>query len=364
MTTDADQSLTLCDAVRRAFETGGRLRIMGSGSKSFLTRGVPGEGDDPSGSPSALLCVAEHHGIVDYRPEELVLTARAGTPLREVERELARAGQHLPFEPPRYRAGGTLGGAVACGLAGPGRPWRGGVRDAVLGVELINGRGEALRFGGQVMKNVAGYDIARLQAGAFGTLGVLLSVSLKVLPAPAVEITRVFELDAAEALSRCRQWARRPVPMTGACWWKGQLRIRLSGAESAVRHAADALGGEQDAEAGFWEQLRDQRLEHFEGPGLWRCSVPPAAPRPLAGCLVNWAGAERWWRPGPDDAPAEAVAAEGGHGRPFDRSFGARTVAYASRAELEYSARLRAAFDPERVLNPELSTSGEPHLAD
>lgn len=334
------------------------MRIVGSGSKGFLTR----QAEEADSSP--LLSVAEHDGILDYRPEELVITARAGTPLREVERTLAQAGQHLPFEPPRFHGGGTLGGAVACGLAGPGRPWWGGVRDAVLGVELVNGRGERLRFGGQVMKNVAGYDVARLQAGAFGTLGLLLAVSIKVLPAPPAQRTLVFALDAQGAIDRCRAWAREPYPVTGTCYADGLLRVRLSGAEPAVKRAARALGGEVDADAAFWASLRDQRLDFFARAGLWRCSVPPAARRPLEGCLIGWAGAERWWQPDPGETPARVLSGQGGHGRAFDGTFGVRNGPHLTDGERLYTARLKEAFDPAGVLNAALSGTREPAHAD
>jgi glycolate oxidase FAD binding subunit len=367
MAGDTDRAEALCEAIRCAAEAGESLRIVGSGSKAFLTP----DAENPRGEPDGgLLSVAEHRGIIDYRPEELVLTARAGTPLAEIEQALAEGGQLLPFEPPRFGGGGTLGGAVACGLSGPGRPWRGAVRDLLLGVEIANGRGERLRFGGQVMKNVAGYDVSRLQAGAFGTLGLLLAVSVKVLPRPATEQTRVFALDARAALARCRAWARRPYPITATCHFDTQLRVRLSGAEPAVTEAAAQLGGELEQDARFWESLRDHRLAFLAGttsasnPGeaardaadmLWRCSMPPAAEFPLAGCLVTWGGAERWWRPGASaHAAMAAVTALGGSARPFDGRYGQRANGL-SAAATRYAARLRQAFDPGGVLNPRLA---------
>ncbi len=363
MSVDRDHGEVLCDTVRRAFERGERLRIVAGGSKTFLT-----PSDQDAGATESLLSVADHRGVLEYRPEELVITARAGTPLEELERVLAEADQHLPFEPPRFHGGGTLGGAVACGLAGPARPWRGGVRDVVLGVELANGRGERLRFGGQVMKNVAGYDVGRLQAGAFGTLGLLLAVSLKVLPRPAVEETRAFELGAEAALERCRGWARQSLPLTATCWHDGVLRVRLSGSEPAVRQAGSGLGGEVEAGTPFWMAVRDHRLEFLSDAGLWRCSLPPAAPAPLERCLVSWGGAERWWRPPPDvgDAADRAgvLAGQGGHGRPFDHTFGIRDGAYVSELERKYAARLKLAFDPGGVLNPALCRVTETARAD
>lgn len=360
MNAPADQSETLCEAVRRSAATGEALHIGGSASKAFLSSADPDRG--------RWLSVAEHRGVLDYAPEELVITARTGTPLREIEQVLAESAQYLPFEPPRLHGGGTLGGAVACGLAGPGRPWRGAVRDAVLGVELINGRGECLRFGGQVMKNVAGYDVARLQAGAFGTLGLLLALSVKVLPRPHVEHTVVFALSAAEALRCCRDWARRPHPISATCIHDGRLWVRLSGAEAAVAAAARRLGGDT-ADGAFWESLRDQRLDFFAAPGLWRASLPPATAVTALGAgdgLITWSGAERWWRPADPDPQRIAAAARtlGGHARPYDGSFGQRDGPWLAAAEADLGRRLRAAFDPHGVFNPALGTAAETFDAD
>jgi len=354
MPAEHDDAELLQQAVLAARARGQGLCIVGSGSKAFL---AAGDEQGPGAFAGEALSTRRHRGIVDYRPEELVVTVRAGTPLRELEAALAAAGQYLPFEPPRFRDGGTIGGAVAAGLSGPGRPWSGAVRDALLGVELINGLGERLRFGGQVMKNVAGYDLSRLQAGAFGTLGLLLSVSLKVLPMPAAEGTLVFELDALEALARCRAWARTAHPISATCYHDGLLRVRLSGAEPAVRHAATELGGVTDAHgAAFWSALRDQSLDFFRsGDAVWRASLPPAAATPLEGCLVTWAGAERWWRAPADPVAAERLAAraaaEGGSARRFDGRFG---MADCAGPAGRYAARLKAAFDPDGLFNPHL----------
>ncbi len=346
---DGDRAEALCAAVRRCGEQGTSLRIVGSDSKAFLTDG------DGGGPETPALSTADHSGVLDYRPEELVITARSGTRLEDLERQLTEADQELAFEPPRFHRGGTLGGAVACGLSGPGRPWRGSVRDAVLGVELCNGLGERLRFGGQVMKNVAGYDVSRLQAGAFGTLGLLLAISVKVLPRPAAVRTLTFSTNPGQALELCRGWAARPHPITATCYLDGVLHVRLAGAEAAVRAAARALGGDGAQDPDFWDDLRDHRLTFFAQPGLWRASLPPAAERPLNGCLISWAGGERWWRPDDGDAARGLLAALGGHGRPWDGSFGSRTGPHLPAVEQRYGQRLRLAFDPHRVFNPELA---------
>jgi len=204
------------------------LAIEGGGSKRFLGRGVAGQP----------LPVGAHRGIIDYTPSELVISARAGTPLAELEATLAAEGQMLAFEPPHFGAAATLGGTIACGLSGPRRPYAGAARDFVLGVNCINGQGDYLRFGGQVMKNVAGYDLSRTLTGSFGTLAVLLDVHLKVLPRPEREITLLQPCTVAEAITRCNHWAGQPLPLSGACHFDHQLLIRLSGTARGVAAAA------------------------------------------------------------------------------------------------------------------------------
>lgn len=229
----------LCAAVREAHERGTPLAIRGSGSKGFYGRPVAGEALD----------VTPHAGVLRYEPAELVLTARAGTPLAEIEDLLAANNQMLAFEPPHFGPGATLGGTIACGFSGPRRATHGAARDFVLGVRLIDGRGRALRFGGEVMKNVAGYDVSRLMVGALGTLGVLTEVSLKVLPRPAAETTLRFECGEALAIETMNRWLGRPLPLSALAWVGGALWVRLSGAEAAVRAAAAALGGEAVGDA-------------------------------------------------------------------------------------------------------------------
>ena len=344
----SDQSEALLDAVQRAVAQGQPLQITGSGSKSFLVR-------EALAPDAALLSLSEHRGVVDYRPEELVLTARSGTPLRELGALLDQHEQMLPFDPPQFAGAGTLGGAVACGLSGPGRPWLGAVRDRVLGVELINGLGERLRFGGQVMKNVAGFDVSRLQAGAFGTLGVLLNISVSLLPKPAVQQSCEFALEAPAALQRMREWARSSLPISGLCFVEGALKVRLAGAEPAVAAAVTQLGAEPlGAQIEFWSALRDQELAGLRQRQLLRVCVPPAAALPLDGAVVDWGGALRWFGTSQEAADVAAqAAAAGGSAQSFDGHFGERTQGL-SPALASYHRRLKHAFDPNELFNPGL----------
>ena len=348
---DADRTEPLCARVRAAADDETPLAITGGGTKDFLGRITQAEPFDVSG----------HRGIVTYEPTELVLSARGGTPLAEVNAALAEQGQMLAFEPPAFGDAATLGGTIATGLSGPARPYAGAARDFVLGTRVLNGRGEALRFGGEVMKNVAGYDVSRLMTGAYGTLGVLLEVSLKVLPRPAVTRTLAFDMSAAEAIERCNAWATKPLPVTGACHDGERLRVRLAGAEGGVAAAASALGGEciDDGHGDdFWTTLREQTLPFFTRAGepLWRVSVPPgAAMASLDGdTLIDWGGALRWIRTG---APATEVraAAEraGGHATLFRGGERTGEVLHPlAPAVRKLHEGLKAAFDPAGVFNP------------
>ncbi|HHH13525.1 MAG TPA: glycolate oxidase subunit GlcE [Thiolapillus brandeum] len=334
----------LVEKVREAAAKGTPLRIHGGGTKHFLGLPVAGEPLD----------VREHAGILDYQPDELFVRAAAGTPLQEVEAALAEAGQLLPFEPPAFGDSATLGGTIACGLSGPARPWRGAARDFVLGCRMVNGRGELLRFGGEVIKNVAGYDLSRLQCGAFGTLGVLLELSIKTLPAPAAERTLAFELPLPGALERLHRWNRQPLPLTGAAWHDGILRLRLAGAEAAVEQAARRLGGEAEREEGYWQALKEHRLLFFDNPlPLWRLSLPRGCgPLPLPGeVLVDWGGAQRWLFSDAEPGVVHALAREaGGSARPWRNG----ALLEPESPLLPLHRRLKEAFDPAGILNPGL----------
>lgn len=340
----------LQERIRAAAGRGTALRIRGGGTKDFY-------GNAPRGE---VLDTRAHAGIVDYEPTELVLTARCGTPLREIQQTLDGKNQMLPFEPPHFGADATLGGCIAAGLSGPRRASTGAVRDFVLGAKILDGRGQLLGFGGQVMKNVAGYDVSRLLAGSLGTLGLILEASLKVLPRPPAERTLVFELPQAKALDSLNRWAARPLPLSASAWRDGELRLRLSGAESAIRAAAEALGGEPvapEAAQRFWAGVREQTDAFFSGDApLWRLSLPSHAPVvDLPGeQLLEWGGALRWLRSGAETATVRAAAARaGGHATLFraqDKSGGAFAPLPPVLARLH--RELKKAFDPAGVLNP------------
>jgi len=313
----------IVERIRAAAAANTPLCIRGGGTKDFY-------GEAPHGE---VLSTADLTGITSYEPSELVVTVRAGTPLAELEAALAEKGQCLPFEPPRFGSNGTVGGMVAAGLSGPARASVGAVRDYVLGTTLVNGRGELLTFGGQVMKNVAGYDVSRVLAGSLGTLGVIAEVSLKVLPVPPAEATLEFACGQADALRLLNEWGGRPLPLNASCWFEyagaGALYLRLRGAVAAVEAACEHLGGERKDNAraaADWQSLRDQQLSWFateEGPdALWRVSVPQTAPVLSidgAAPLIEWHGGQRWYKAPPSQAVRirEIARAAGGHATLF-----------------------------------------------
>lgn len=361
----------------------GTLCVRGSGSKDFLGGPMHGE----------VLSTGALRGISSYEPSELVITARAGTPLAEVEAVLAEHGQCLAFEPPRLgpspseggvaqgatgatgSAGataeaGTIGGVVAAGLAGPSRAAAGGVRDFMLGATVLNGRAEVLSFGGQVMKNVAGYDLARLMAGSMGVLGVVLEASIKVLPVAPATLTLRFDMDERSALARLQEWGGQPLPINASAWWDGVLVLRLSGARAAVQSARERLGGEligADLARAFWTGLRDQQDEFFteaqqvvaQAGQLWRVAVPQtAAPLGIQGLgstLIEWGGAQRWVLTAPGDeatgrALMKAARDAGGHAQVF-RGPGSGSTLELDPVLLRIHRQLKAAFDPHGVFN-------------
>lgn len=343
---EANLESGLMEQVLQAVAAKMPLVIRGGGSKASYGRAS-------AGTPLEL---SAHCGIVSYEPTELVLTARAGTPLAEIESLLASRGQMLPFEPPHFGAAATFGGMIAAGLSGPRRPWSGAVRDAVLGVKLLNGRGQVLNFGGQVMKNVAGYDLSRLMAGSLGTLGVILEASVKVLPRPAAELTLVQEASASEAAERLLAWGRQPLPLSASLYHDGRLWLRLCGAEKGVLAAKEAIVGEV-AGSDIWTQVREQTLPFFLGQApLWRISLPPAAKAlDLPGeALTEWGGALRWLA---SDASPELIRSRaqalGGHATLFRGHDGKGEVFHPLSAPLAaLHGRVKQALDPHGLFNP------------
>jgi len=326
------------------------LRLRGGGTKDFYGEALAGEMLDTRG----------HAGIVDYEPSELVVTARCGTPLAEIEDALAQHGQFLAFEPPAFSGAATIGGAIAAGLSGPRRANVGAARDFVLGAHLLDAQGELLRFGGQVMKNVAGFDVARLLCGSLGVLGLIAQVSLKVLPRPREEITLRFECSAADALAMFQRWRAQPLPISATCWHDGVASVRLSGSSSALRAACVTLGGttmnEADADV-WWSRLRQQTHDFFraEDKALWRLSLPATAPIEICGGdLVEWSGALRWLR---SDAPAVEMRTRaeklGGTATLWrgERN-GAPMFHPLAPFNLELHSRLKRQFDPNGIFNP------------
>lgn len=336
------------EAIRAAAGAKRPLHIRGGGSKAFY--GNPATGED--------LDVTGHRGIISYEPTELVITARAGTPLAEIEAVMRDKGQMLGFEPPHFDGQPTLGGCIAAGLSGPRRAWAGSARDFVLGLRVLDGHGSDLHFGGQVMKNVAGYDVSRLLTGSMGTLGVILEVSLKALPLPLAELTLCCEQSRSEAIALMNTWGGKPLPVTGTCHVEKRLYVRLAGAATAVKAAAQKIGGEEVANAAeFWRNVRDQRDLFFSGDTpVWRLSLTSTAPEiDIPGPqLVEWGGALRWLKTDADAASIRRAARKAdGHATLFRRGQHS-TGAFHPLPEplMQLHRRVKQAMDPAGILNP------------
>jgi len=347
----------LVDRVVEASNLKAPLDIRGGHTKAFY-------GGTPRGD---VIDMAELTGITSHEPTELVVTALAGTPLAQLEAVLAEKGQSLPFEPPRFAAGGTVGGMVAAGLSGPARASVGPLRDFVLGLTLLSGSGETLTFGGQVMKNVAGYDVSRLLCGSMGVLGIICEVSLKVMPIPPACTTLCFDIDEISALERLNRWAGEPLPLSASSWHQGRLCVRLAGARAAVDGLRRRLGGsemEPSTARAWWADIRDHRHDYFcitnaeleQGECLWRLSVPDTTlPISLPGVqFIEWGGAQRWLR---STAPAKRIRSAasnvGGHAtlvRAADKSAGVFTTLAAPLMAIHH--RLKCSFDPAGIFNP------------
>jgi glycolate oxidase FAD binding subunit len=337
----------LQERIRDAAGRGAALRLRGGGTKDFYGNAPRGEILDTRG----------YAGIVSYEPTELVLTVRCGTLLSDLDAALAEHGQFLPFEPPHFGAEATFGGCIAAGLSGPRRASAGALRDYMLGAKLIDGRGRVLAFGGQVMKNVAGYDVSRLLAGSLGTLGLIAEASLKVLPRPPLELTLALELPEERAIDALNRWAGQPLSISASAWHDGELHLRLSGAPSAVRAAAEKIGGEETQAALLWSAIREQTAPFFGGPEpLWRIAVPPVTPPLSLGGkqLIEWGGGLRWLKS--DATPhtvREAAQRAKGHATLF-RAADRPTAAFAplDPVVMRVHRDLKAAFDPAGIFNP------------
>lgn len=342
---DFDDSAALLEQVSQALEDATPLCIQGANSKAFLGRIVAGE----------ILDTRPHRGIVSYDPTELVVTARCGTPLAELFEVLDAARQMLPCEPPAFADDATLGGMIASGLSGPRRPWAGSVRDFVLGTRIITGHGKHLRFGGEVMKNVAGYDLSRLMVGSYGALGVITEVSLKVLPKPRQCLSISLEMGSERALQRLAEWGQQPLPISAACHDGERLHLRLEGGEGSVAAAHERLGGEL-LEASYWADLNEQRLSFFDqDQPLWRLSVAPNTP-PLAlpgRQLIDWGGGQRWLKSAAEAAfIREVVEKVGGHATCYSHGLSDEPFHPLSPALLFYHQNLKRQLDPRGIFNP------------
>lgn len=341
---------SLVRQIKQASSAKRPLHITGGGSKRFLA----------IASDAEELSSATLNGIVSYQPTELVITAQAGTPLQVIEAALAEQGQMLGFEPPALSADSTLGGAISCGWSGPGRPYRGSARDFVLGAQVVNGKGEVMNFGGEVMKNVAGYDIARLACGAYGALGLLAQVSLRVIPKPEREASLIWQLPVSEAGLKMRELARQPWPITAMAATESELAVRVSGSEEAVVDAIAKLAPERLLDADpRWTAIKDlswATLQPPDGCALWRLSLPPSAPE-FDGTLIvsDWGGAQRWLHaPASEPRIADFCRQHGGHATCIDRRDGLRGSALAEPDEAlkNLMRKIKQAFDPAGIFNP------------
>ena len=346
-----DHSKEFQDIILSALDKNAALTIKGSGSKDFYGREIIG----------LPLQTTAHQGIMNYEPKELVMTARCGTPLSTIKNELAKEGQMLAFEPPNFTDNDTLGGIIACGFSGARRPYAGAARDFVLGTKIINGRGEILKFGGEVMKNVAGYDVSRLMVGSLGTLGLILDVSLKVLPIPEQEETCALECNAIEAIKLMNQWSSSKFPLSAACYDGTKLHFRISGTATAVRTATQNIGGEIMSDAAiFWRSISELKHDFFnhsntENKALWRLSLAAdKEPLNLNGRqLIDWGGAQRWLiGENNEQHIRQTTAAQGGHATLFRGGDRHGEVFHPLTTELaKLHIQLKRSFDPQGIFN-------------
>ncbi len=348
----SDLTQQLIEQVNSAIADQQPLSIVGNNTKAFLRAN--------QNNILPKLSLTGHRGITSYKPVELVMSARAGTPLTEIEAALAEHGQMLPCESPLFATNGhpgaTIGGTLAANISGPARPWCGSIRDLTLGIKLINGKGEHLTFGGQVMKNVAGYDVSRLQAGAMGSLGVITEISFKVLPKPAATQTLALDIDANNAIQIMNKLAAQAKPITAACWIDGHLYLRLAGATSSVESTLQQWPGNplEDA-AHLWHNIREMQLAHYQRTPLWRFSIASHAKHflPDEAWIIDWAGAQRWLGGDFSISELEAYAdAAGGSVSLFrGESSSLRTKQKPASAIELLQKRIKHAFDPHGIFN-------------
>ena len=341
-----DYSSQLQQQVKEASENKTQLRIEAGKSKLFY--GNPVKGD--------VIDILPHQGILSYEPSELVIKVKAGTPLAEIEATLTEQKQCLPFEPPHFGANASIGGTVACGFSGPARPFKGSLRDHVLGCTVLTGKGDILRFGGEVMKNVAGYDVSRLMAGSLGTLGILLDVSLRVAPAYESEVTLCFDCDVKEAMQKCHAWSSQAVSLSAACYSEQTLYIRLNGTHASVASAQAKLGGTVVDDSIFWQQLREHQLDFFNTKlPLWRVSVAATTPAlNIKGeSIIDWAGAQYWVSS--NDAEADIrhqIEQLGGHATLFRNGDNNTEALHPLNGKIkQLHLNLKQVFDPFGILN-------------
>lgn len=345
MTVSNDISQQLVEQIQQASQQKKSLKICAGNSKLFYGNAVEGE----------TLDVTPHTGIIEYRPSELVITARSGTKLSNIEDELEANGQIFAFEPLQHSVNTTLGGVIACGLAGPRRGYSFSVRDAVLGSRIINGKGEQLKFGGQVMKNVAGYDASRLMVGAQGTLGVLLDISIKVKPKAESNITLAFEKSFNDAHDALNHWVMLGLPVRASCYLDGQLYVRICSTHSSVEKSRQIMGGELQ-DLSLWSQLKQQTHPFFnDSNNLWRISVPPTTPLFAENVdqLIEWNGALRWMKH--DDDMFDIAAQYGGHAtryQPGETISSDDIFQPLAPHMLALQCRVKQSFDPDNILNP------------
>jgi glycolate oxidase FAD binding subunit len=337
----------LCEAVRHASAACKPLLIQGNGSKNFY--GPPGNGDK--------LSTSELSAIVEYEPSELFITARAGTLLSEVEAALDDANQILPFEPPQFGRQATIGGTVACGLSGPRRPYSFAMRDCILGTDIINGKGEHLTFGGQVVKNVAGYDVSRFMCGAMGTLGIITEISFKTIPKPESEITLVYEQPIEQALDFMQRLLQTNLPVTASYHENNRLYLRFAGNENVIEKVKERLGGEQlDDSKQLWHSVKEHQRDFFDSDeNLWRCMVPAnCGALSISGeSVFEWNGGLRWYTSDDDiESVMKTTKSAGGYATLF-RTKSSLTHRFTEPAAAlkKLHLKLKQAFDPGNILN-------------